>query len=74
MINLILSHQVGACIVNRDGQVVGVGYNGFVKGIHDDDKTIPWEKNDEHPARQKLPYGKAHNTGNCYIQIMLHQN
>ena len=50
---------MGACIVNGDGQVVGVGYNGFVKGISDDNKMIPWAKNDKHPARQKLPYGKV---------------
>jgi hypothetical protein len=40
---------------------VGVGYNGFVKGIHDDDKAIPWAAGkDKHPAGQKLPYGKGH--------------
>ena len=50
--------QVGACIVNGDGQVVGVGYNGFAKGIDDDDKTIPW-RNDKikSPAMRKMPYG-----------------
>ena len=54
---------MGSCIVNGDGQVVGVGYNGFVKGISDDDKTIPWAKGkDEHPAKQRLPYGKHHYT------------
>ena len=47
--------QVGACIVNRDRQVVGVGYNGFAKGVDDDDKTIPWKK------LAKLPFGKGHN-------------
>ena len=53
--------QVGTCIVNGDGQVVGVGYNGFVKGISDDDKTIPWAAGkDQPPIRQKLPYGKGH--------------
>ena len=52
---------MGTCIVNGDGQVVGVGYNGFVKGISDDDKTIPWAKGkDNHPAKQRLPYGKDH--------------
>jgi deoxycytidylate deaminase len=61
---------VGSCIVNGDGQVVGVGYNGFVKGIDDDDKTIPWAAGkDKHPARRKLPYGKGltHN-----ILFMIH--
>jgi hypothetical protein len=59
--------QVGSCIVNEDGQVVGVGYNGFVKGIDDDDKTIPWAPGkDKPPINQKMPYGKDHNN-NYYV-------
>lgn len=34
--------QVGACIVNRDNRVVGIGYNGFPKGCSDD--ILPWER------------------------------
>ena len=33
--------QVGACIVNPDNKIVGVGYNGMPKGL--DDK-FTWEK------------------------------
>ena len=51
---------MGACIVNGDGQVVGVGYNGFVKGIRDDNEKIPWTDQDDHPARKKLPFGSGH--------------
>ncbi|MGE4584658.1 MAG: dCMP deaminase family protein [Sphaerochaeta sp.] len=36
------STQVGACIVNPDHKIVGVGYNGFPIGVSDDD--IPWER------------------------------
>lgn len=36
------STQVGACIVNRDKKVVGLGYNGFPMGC-DDDK-LPWDR------------------------------
>jgi dCMP deaminase len=34
------STQVGACIVNRQNRIVGVGYNGFPTGCSDD--TLPW--------------------------------
>ena len=34
------STQVGACIVNPDNKIVGVGYNGFPIGIPDD--ALPW--------------------------------
>jgi dCMP deaminase len=32
--------KVGACIVNPDKKIVGVGYNGFPTGC--DDKALPW--------------------------------
>ncbi len=32
--------QVGACIVDNDNKIVGIGYNGFPKGCSDDD--LPW--------------------------------
>lgn len=35
------STQVGACIVTPDHEIVGIGYNGFPKGISDDD--FPWQ-------------------------------
>ncbi|MDD2394641.1 MULTISPECIES: dCMP deaminase family protein [Sphaerochaeta] len=34
--------QVGACIVNADHKIVGVGYNGFPIGVNDDE--VPWER------------------------------
>jgi dCMP deaminase len=37
------STQVGACIVNNENKIVGIGYNGFPNGISDDDLT--WERN-----------------------------
>ena len=33
--------QVGACIVNKDYKIVGIGYNGFPMHISDDD--FPWK-------------------------------
>lgn len=35
------STQVGACIVNRQQRIVGVGYNGFPNGCSDD--MLPWD-------------------------------
>ncbi|MBN1348956.1 dCMP deaminase family protein [candidate division KSB1 bacterium] len=34
--------QVGACIVNQQKRVVGVGYNGFPTGCSDDE--LPWAR------------------------------
>lgn len=36
------STQVGACIVNQQKKIVGVGYNGFPTGCSDDD--LPWAR------------------------------
>ncbi|MCR5307886.1 MAG: dCMP deaminase family protein [bacterium] len=36
------STQVGACIVNEEKRIVGIGYNGFPRGC--DDKIFPWER------------------------------
>ena len=32
--------QVGACIVNKDNRIVGVGYNGLPRGC--EDSRFPW--------------------------------
>ncbi len=36
--------QVGACIINLKNQIIGVGYNGFPRGISDDE--FSWELSD----------------------------
>ena len=36
--------QVGACIVNIDKKIVGIGYNGFPWGCCDD--ILPWQRKD----------------------------
>lgn len=36
------STQVGACIVNQNKRIVGIGYNGMPYGCNDDE--YPWEK------------------------------
>lgn len=45
--------QVGACIVNAQKRVVGLGYNGFPKGCDDDE--FPWEREGEF-LNTKYPY------------------
>jgi len=36
------STQVGACIVNENKRIVGIGYNGMPHGCNDDE--YPWER------------------------------
>lgn len=50
------STQVGACIVNNDRKIVGVGYNGMPNGCSDDE--MPWGKNALNPMESKYMYGK----------------
>ena len=45
--------QVGAVIVDDQHKVVSIGYNGFPRGISDDD--FPWEKEGE-LLETKYPY------------------
>ena len=47
------STQVGACIVNQEKKVVGIGYNGFPTGCNDDD--FPWKRDGEF-LDTKYPY------------------
>lgn len=45
--------QVGACIVNEDKKVVGLGYNGFPIGCSDDE--LPWDRKGDF-LDTKYPY------------------
>lgn len=47
--------QVGACIVNDNNVVVGVGYNGMPIGCSDDE--FPWSKQSENELDNKYLYG-----------------
>ncbi|XP_017785241.1 PREDICTED: deoxycytidylate deaminase-like isoform X2 [Nicrophorus vespilloides] len=46
--------QVGACIINEDKKIVGVGYNGMPIGCNDDE--FPWSKNQESELDNKYLY------------------
>ncbi|KAE8901279.1 hypothetical protein PF005_g25883 [Phytophthora fragariae] len=50
------STQVGACIVNPERKIVGIGYNGFPNGCGDDE--LPWARENEtnSPLDTKYPY------------------
>ncbi len=45
--------KVGACIVNEDNRIVGVGYNGFPAGCGDND--LPWGREGDF-LDTKYPY------------------
>lgn len=47
--------KVGACIVNQDKRIVGIGYNGFPIGCSDE--TFPWgNSKDDKYLDTKYPY------------------
>lgn len=46
--------QVGACIINDDHKLVGIGYNGFPKGCDDD--IFPWSRDAADPLERKYFY------------------
>lgn len=48
------STQVGACIVDKDNKIVGIGYNGFPIGCSDD--NLPWSRSAENSNETKYPY------------------
>lgn len=46
--------QVGACIVNTEKKIVGIGYNGFPTGCADDE--FPWTKVSKNQLENKYMY------------------
>ncbi len=45
--------QVGACIVNKNKRIIGIGYNGFPTGCSDDE--LPWDREGDF-LDTKYPY------------------
>lgn len=45
---------MGACIVNSEKKIVGIGYNGFPMGCSDDD--LPWDRENDDILETKYPY------------------
>ncbi|XP_044144366.1 deoxycytidylate deaminase isoform X1 [Bufo gargarizans] len=48
------SSQVGACIVNTENKIVGIGYNGMPNGCDDD--VLPWARTADDRLDTKYPY------------------
>jgi dCMP deaminase len=48
------SRQVGACIVDAQYKILGIGYNGFPVGCHD--SLLPWAKHADSALDTKYPY------------------
>ncbi|KAL7981889.1 hypothetical protein Chor_000946, partial [Crotalus horridus] len=46
--------QVGACIVNSENKIVGIGYNGMPNGCSDD--LLPWTRTADNKLNTKYPY------------------
>ncbi|XP_043918476.1 deoxycytidylate deaminase isoform X2 [Protopterus annectens] len=46
--------QVGACIVNPEHKIVGIGYNGMPNGCSDD--VLPWARTAKNKLDTKYPY------------------
>jgi dCMP deaminase len=46
--------QVGACIVDSNKCIIGIGYNGFPRGCSDE--TLPWARNGDCELHKKYPY------------------
>jgi dCMP deaminase len=47
------SSQVGACIVNNENKILGIGYNGLPHGLEDD--TFNWSRTNDF-LDSKYPY------------------
>ncbi len=65
------STQVGACIVNSNKRIVGIGYNGFPKGCSDDD--LPWAREGASELDTKYPV-KIFHQSELLCMIYTYQN
>ena len=72
------STQAGAVVVNKDNVVVGVGYNGFPRGIKND--ALPWEREGDLEdtkyayvchAEENAIFNANHSTENCKLYCVL---
>jgi len=48
---------VGACIVNDENKIVGIGYNGMPVKCSDD--SLPWAREADDWLNTKYPYGNV---------------
>ena len=66
------STQVGACIVNEDKKIVGIGYNGMPLGCDDD--VMPWNRDGASMLDTKHAYGKLPTLGSTTYLHALTRN
>lgn len=66
------STQVGACIVNADKKIVGIGYNGFPRGCSDD--LLPWGREGDNELDTKYPVHLifCFVRNSCSLQLLLY--
>lgn len=62
--------QVGACIVNDDKRIVGIGYNGMPRGC--DDNEFPWGKSSPNNLETKYLYGTVYDININFFFIILY--
>jgi len=62
--------QNGACIVDSNNKIIGMGYNGLPRGCDDDD-PIYWADNDEDIEQSKHTY-VVHAEKNAIYNCMAH--
>ena len=58
--------KVGACLVNEDKRIIGIGYNGFPRGCQDDE--FPWGR-EGNAIDTKYPY-VVHAEANAILNIV----
>ncbi|XP_065320168.1 deoxycytidylate deaminase-like isoform X2 [Gordionus sp. m RMFG-2023] len=56
--------QVGACLINMDKKIIGIGYNGMPTGCSDDD--LPWAREATNVLDTKYMY-VCHAELNCIL-------
>ncbi|CAO2612118.1 Deoxycytidylate deaminase [Lemmus lemmus] len=64
--------QVGACIVNTENKIVGIGYNGMPNGCSDD--LLPWRRTAENKLDTKYPYGKTSSVCHAELNAIMNKN
>jgi len=62
--------QNGACIVDNDNKIIGIGYNGLPRGCSDDDPQY-WEDDDDNILKSKHTY-VVHAEKNAIYNCMAH--
>jgi deoxycytidylate deaminase len=65
------STQVGACIVNEDKRIIGIGYNGMPNGCSDD--KFPWGKTAQSELDKKYVYGKKSTQSGSHLSDVNYQ-